>query len=142
MNNRQEYIISGIPFQAIDRFWVFAEPYVKRALDHTNGEMTHIDLKEMCISRDAQLWLCNKGNRIIGAGTTEIVIYPRKKVCRIITLAGTEFDGWMDLAHNVITLWAKDQGCESLQALTRTGFVQKLKKIGFRNRYCVCDKPI
>lgn len=137
-----EYIIRGVPYELIGQFWKFAEPFVKRALDHTHGEMTHLDLAQMCLKRDAQLWLIYHNGRVVGAGTTEIVLYPQKKVCRIITLAGTEFDEWMGMAHDVVSLWAKEQGCQAMQALTRTGFVPKLKSIGYKNRYCICDKPL
>lgn len=138
----QDYTFRGIPHTHVEHFWPFAEPFIKRALDHAHGEMSHLDLKRMCINRDAQLWICKGPQKIVGAGTTEIVLYPQKKVCRMITLAGTEFDNWMEMAHDIIAAWARTQDCQSLQAYTRTGFVPKLRKLGYRNRYCVCDKSL
>lgn len=122
--------------------WKFAEPFVKRALDHTNGELAASDLLRLCLARDAQLWMIFDGQRIAGAGTTEIIFYPQKKICRIITLAGTEFENWMHYAYQIIEAWAKDNGCVGVEAYTRKGFVPKLQKIGFRHKYSVCHKPI
>lgn len=122
--------------------WKFAEPYIKRALDHTHGEISHLDLLVRCLERDIQLWMIYDGQRIVGAGTTEIVLYPRMKVCRIITLAGAEFDEWAGYAQDVIGAWAKEQGCEAMEAYTRKGFVPKLQKLGFKHKYSVCHKPL
>jgi len=140
--NQQEYIFKGVPAFLVEKLWHFGLPYVKRALDHANGEMSHEDLRVMCINRDAQLWMCKKEDKIIGAGTTEIVNYPQMRVCRILTLAGTEFDNWMYLANNIIELWAIEQDCEAIEAFVRKGFVPKLQKIGFKHAYSVMHKRI
>lgn len=138
-----EYIVRGIPSQAIEHFWHFAVPYVKRALDHAYGEVSPDDLKRKCMERDAQLWLVhNDQNKIVGAGTTEIIVYPQMKVCRIITLAGSGFDGWVHVAHQIIEMWAIQQGCGGLEALTRKGFIPKLQNIGFKYRYAVLHKKL
>jgi len=126
----------------VEDLWRFAEPFVKRALDHTFGELSPDDLKNMCVRRDAQLWMIQKENRIVGAGTTTIVCYPQMKVCRIITLAGTEFDGWKDMAHAHIEIWAESNGCEAMESYVRKGFVPKLLDIGYKHRYSVVHKPL
>src|ERR1700674_4629407 len=81
-----DYHIRGIPPQAVSDLWRFAEPYIKRALDHTFGEISAEDIRQMCIDTHMQLWMMNKDKRVIGAGTTQIVCYPQMKVCRIVTL--------------------------------------------------------
>lgn len=141
MDNTQ-YTIRGVPAAFIEQFWHFGLPYIKRALDHTYGEIGHDDLKKMCLERDGQLWLCYKEGRIIGSGVTQIVIYPKMKVCRIITLAGTEFDSWKHLADQMIQMWAIEQGCTDMEALTRKGFVPKLQEMGFKHKYSVLHKRI
>lgn len=136
------YQVRGVPHQIVEHMWKFAEPYVKRALDHTHGEISHLDILSRCLNRDIQLWMIYDGQRIVGAGTTEIVMYPQMKVCRIITLAGAEFDGWMHFAHDIIEAWARDQGCDAMEAYTRKGFVPKLHGIGYRHKYSVCHKSL
>jgi hypothetical protein len=137
-----EYNIKGIPPVAVGDLWRFAEPYVKRALDHTYGEITPSDLKILCQAEQAQLWMISKLNRIVGAGTTQIVIYPQMKVCRIITLAGAEFDEWKDMAHMNLEMWAESMGCSDMEAFCRKGFVPKLQEIGYKHRYSVVHKSL
>lgn len=138
-----EYNIKGLPAEAVPGLWRFAEPFIKRALDHTFGEVSIDDLKAMCMNRDAQLWMIAKGNRVVGAGTTSIVHYPQMKVARILTLAGTEFREWKDMAHAFIEIWAAEQmGCDAVEAYVRKGFVPQLLEIGYRTRYAVCHKSL
>lgn len=138
----KEYSIRGIPFDGVDKLWRFAEPFIKRALDHTFGEISLEDIHQACLNRDMQLWMIVSGSRVMGAGTTMITHYPRMKVCRIVTLAGSGFPEWMDIAHGNIEMWAAEQGCSAIEAYTRKGFVDKLKDIGYKHRYSVCHKPI
>lgn len=137
-----DYRMKGIPPQAVEELWRFAEPYIKRALDHTFGELTPDDIIGFCKNSDMQLWMISKGNRIVGAGTTQIVCYPNMKVCRIVTLAGSEFDEWMDIAHMNLECWAESQGCGDMEAYVRKGFVPKLGQIGYKHRYSVCHKKL
>lgn len=135
-----EYNIRGIPSHAVEGLWRFALPYIKRALDHTYGELAAENIQKFCIESDMQLWMISKGTRIVGAGTTQIVCYPQMKVCRIVTLAGAEFDEWMDIAHMNIELWALSMGCVAMECYVRKGFVPKLGTIGYKHRYSVCHK--
>ena len=139
----ETYKMSSIPPQMVDGIWHFAEPYIKRALEHTFGELSHLDILALCKSGDMQLWMMVKGKRVVGAGTTSLVIYPQMKVCRIVTMAGSEFDEWRDYAHANIEVWAKMQEkCQAIEAYVRKGFVPKLLAIGFKHRYSVVHKSL
>ena len=133
-----DYQIRGIPYDMIGHVWPFAEPFIKRALDHTFGEITHDDVRQFCMSRDMQLWMIYRSDkRMVGAGTTQIVPYPQKLACRIVTLAGTDFDAWREEAHAIIQAWAKSQGCNCMEVYTRKGFVPRMKEMGYMHRYSV-----
>lgn len=136
------YQVRGVPSALVEQLWKFAEPYIKRALDHTFGEVGIEDLKAGCLSRDVQLWMMTKDGRVNGAATTEILLYPQKKVCRIITLSGTDFDEWKGVALEVIRAWAAEQGCVGVEVYVRKGFVPKLAELGYKHRYSVCHMEI
>lgn len=137
-----EYNFRGVPVAAVEKLWHFAEPFIKRALDHTFGEISAEDVKKFCLGQDMQLWMIAKKDRVVGAGATQIVFYPQMKVCRIVALAGAEFSEWMDLAHMNVELWAVDNGCDAMEAYVRKGFVPKLKEINYRHRYSVMHKSL
>lgn len=131
------FLVRGIPSTHVAHFWSFAQPYIKRALDHTAGELHPADLERLCVERLCQLWLVSSEVRIVGAGVTEVVSYPQRKHCRIITLAGSQFDAWKRDAHTVIEQWAVEQGCDAIEAHVRRGFVPKLIDIGYKHMYSV-----
>lgn len=137
-----EFKIQGIPPIALERFWPFAVPYIKRALDFTSGEVSLEDMHEMCKNRDIQLWLISKDTSIYGAITTEIVNYPRRKHCRVITLAGNEFAEWVGLADETLIVWAKAQGCNALESFVRKGLVQKMSAHGYKHKHSVLVKEL
>lgn len=136
------YRIQGIPASAVERFWTYCEPYIKRALDHTSGEFTPEDIKRRCLNRDAQLWLVMREARIVAAAVTEIIVYPQRTHARVITLAGTSGDEWTSLLDDTLTQWAKVQGCIALEAYVRKGYVQKLAQYGFKHKYSCIVKEI
>ncbi len=137
-----EYQIKAIPSRAVDSLWRFAEPYVKRALEHTFGELNCDDIKQACMVENMQLWMILEGKRVVGSGTTSLVLHPQMKVCRIITLAGSDFCEWKDQAHMHIELWAASMGCVAMEAYVRKGFVPKLLEIGYKHRYSVMHKQL
>lgn len=137
-----EYNIRGLPAPVVPDLWRFAEPFVLRALEHTFGELSADDIKNLCLGRDAQLWVITKGTRVVGAGTTMLMPYPQMLVCRIITLAGNEFDAWKEMAHSQIEQWAVSQGCKDVEAYVRRGFVPKLMELGYKHRYSVVHKTL
>lgn len=136
------YHIRGIPANLIDRFWPLCEAYVKRGLDHTRGEFTAEDVKAYCKDRILQLWLVSEGERIVAAATTEIIIYPQRKHCRVATLGGSKAVEWTALLVATLEAWAKEQGCDALEAFVRRGFVPTLNEHGFKHMYSAVFKPI
>ena len=137
-----DFNMRGIPANLVGQLWHYAEPYIKRALDHANGEFTPDDFKGLCEERAVQLWLISKENRVVGAITTEIVIYPRKKHCRVITLAGSDFANWIELADATLCEWAKEQGCAALESYVRKGLVPKMTPLNYKHKHSVLVKEL
>lgn len=137
-----EYNMRGIPAASLPQFWHFAEPYIKRALDHTSGELSLGDIKRLCEQRDIQLWLVSHGSRVVGAATTEIVLYPRRKHCRVITLAGSSFSDWVDMAEGVISTWAVTEHCNAVESFVRKGMVPRMIPLGYKHKYSVIVKEL
>lgn len=136
------YLMRGIPAHMIEPMWHYAEPYIKRALDHTSGELNAADFRTLCVNRDVQLWLVSRENSVVGALTTEIVVYPRRKHCRVITLAGKDFTDWVDLADSTLCGWAREQGCDALETYVRKGLVPKLASLSYKHKHSILTKEL
>jgi len=137
------YRIKFIPLPLVQRFWPFAEPYVKRALDHSANEFSAANILQSCFDDEMQLWLVSKGTRIVGAVTTKLIQYPEVKHCCIVTLAGSNFGEWVGMAEAAVAEWAKQiEGCSVMSAYVRKGFVPKLQALGFNLKYSVVVKEL
>jgi len=140
--NDATFLMRGIPSHLVGPMWHYAEPFVKRALDHTSGELTHVDIRELCERRDVQLWIVTHGNRAVGALTTEIVQYPQRKHCRVITIGGTGLSDWIGLCDNTLVEWATSQGCDAIEAHVRKGFVPKLAELAYKHKHSTVVKEL
>lgn len=137
-----DFIVRGIPAAIVPKMWEFALPYIKRALDHTSGEVAPDDLLKLCVERAMQLWLVNHENRVVGAVTTEIVTYPHRKHCRVVTLAGSDFANWLPIIDATLCEWATAQGCDALESYVRKGLVPKLAAHGYRHKHSILVKEL
>lgn len=137
-----EFHVRQIPPSLVDRFWQYAEPYIKRALDHTSGEWSPDDLKMFVKDNMIQLWLVSEGDRVVAAITTELVNYPNRKHCRVITLAGSKAPEWTPHVDTILCDFARAEGCNGMEAFVRKGYVPVLAKFGYQPKYTVIVKEL
>ena len=89
-----------------------------------------------------QLWVALSEGSVIAAMITEIVQYPRKRVLRVITIAGKDGYG-MSKWYGFLPLiegFALNNDCSSLEAWTRKGMAKKL--IDWEHKYMVITKDL
>ena len=90
-----------------------------------------------------QLWVVyDEEKQIKCALTTEVIEYPRKKVCRIVSLGGRNLDEWVERWLDILERWAEENDCDSIETYCRKGFIKKLEKFGYTNTYTVLGKEL
>lgn len=144
LEQQPTHVMRGIPASLIEAMWHYAIPYVKRALDYTSGELDHEDFKTLCLNRDVQLWLVNNvaSGRVVAAVTTEIVSYPRRKHCRVITLGGSGFAEWIELVDKTLVEFARSMECSALETYVRRGLVPKLAPLNYLHKHSILVKEL
>jgi len=136
--------VSGIPAEYIDDVWEDCKKYVEMGNNKSHEEMDVHDIYFFLKEKEMQLWIVYDDkamDEIKAVVTTEIVNYPRKKVCRIVTLGGRGIDSWIH-AISTIEAWAEAQGCESMKTFCRKGFIKKLENYGYEQTYTVLGKDL
>jgi hypothetical protein len=139
---QKPYSIRGVPVELLSRFWPYATPYIKRALDRATGEFSLDDVHRFARDAQIQLWLVYDGERICGAATTEIVRFSAKNRLRVLTVGGEEFDLWAPALDRKLREWALTHKCDGIEAYVRKGFVTKLRSLGYRHKISQVWKPI
>ncbi len=138
----EHYMVRGIPATMVFRFWPFAAPFVKRALDRTAGEYTANDMYSFLLDGLAQLWLVYDGKRVVGAAITEIANYPKQRRLRILAIAGANLPRWNATIDETLSQWALTKQCTAIEAYVRRGLVVGLRPLGYRHRMSIAVKTL
>ena len=135
--------ISGIPSERLNEVWEDCEPYIAMGNGKSRDEMSVEDIYKRLSEARMQLWLVfNEDKEIISVLTTEIIDYPRKTVCRIVTLGGKDLDIWVEDWLETIEAWALENDCVAMETVCRKGFIKKLERFGYENAYTVLVKEL
>ena len=135
--------ISGIPSDRINEVWEDCEPYIEMGNGKSRDEMSVEDIYKRLSEARMQLWLVfDEDREIISVLTTEIIDYPRKTVCRIVTLGGKDLDIWVQDWLETIEAWALENDCVAMETVCRKGFIKKLERFGYENAYTVLVKEL
>ena len=121
--------------------WDEVVPLIDAALKYSEGELLSDDLVHPIKTGKMQLWVA-LSEGVIAAMITEIITYPRKKVLRVITIAGKDGLG-MSKWYGFLPLiegFALSNNCSSLEAWTRKGMAKKLKD--WEHKYMVITKDL
>jgi hypothetical protein len=119
--------------------WEEVVPLLARVAPHTEGEMEPDDYIEPLTHGDMQLWVVVENKRVIAALITQIIPYPQKKILRLISLAGEEFDKIKDFL-DVVEAFAIKYECSALEMWGRKGWKKLLPD--WKDSYIVYTKDI
>ena len=131
--------VALVEAEDIDMVWDDVSPLIEKALRHAEGELIPDDIKKHLDSANLRLWVALKDRNVIAAMVTEIIQYPRKKIVRVITLAGKDMSLWYDFLP-MLEGYAIRHGCSSLEAWTRKGMTRKLKD--WKHSYDIITKDL
>ena len=126
----------------LDVVWDEVVPLIEAALKYSEGEVIPEDLVKPIKIGKMQLWIAMFKGSVIAAMITEIVVYPRKRTLRVITIAGKDGHG-MSKWYGFLPLvegFALSNNCSSLEAWTRKGMAKKLTD--WEHKYMVITKDL
>ena len=123
----------------IGMIWDEVVPLIEKALVHAEGELVPGDIRKHLDSGDLRLWVALKDKDVIASMVTEIIQYPRKKIVRVITVAGKDMSMWYEFLP-MLEGYAIRKGCSSLEAWTRKGMTRKLKD--WKHSYDIITKDL
>lgn len=118
--------VLGVPSAQVGHVWQAVAPMLERAIRHGDGGYEVADLLSSVRSTDMQLWLGYANGRLEIAAVTEIALRPRKKVLRVVALAGKKIDAWINDGLPVIEAFGRAKGCEEIEMQGRKGWLRKL----------------
>ena len=119
--------------------WEDVAPMLARVTSHTEGELEPDDFIEPLTHGEMQLWIVIEDKEIIAALITKVIPYPQKKVLRLISLAGEDFNKFKDFISMVESFAIRSE-CSSLEMWGRKGWKKLLPD--WKDSYIVFTKDI
>ncbi len=119
-----------LPCAANDlRAWLLAEPYLKRALEHTDEWDLRDVATQFCANKVGLILCLNKDRTPFGALCVEFMDYPKKRVLQVHLFGADDHSEalWMDYIWPQLQELARQSGCQSIMGTGRDGWVRKLK---------------
>ena len=119
--------------------WEEVAPLLNTVREHTEGELETDDFLEPLTHGDMQLWIATEGSTVHGVMVTQLIPYPQKKILRIISLAGDNFEELRDF-QEMIEAFAVKTGCTALEMWGRKGWKKLLPD--WEDTYVVYTKDL
>ena len=108
--------------------WSLAKPILELALKHSFMEANINDVYEQILSGNQLLWLGLENNKVLCAGTTTVVVYPRKTVLRIILFASkTRYAEYLLDAFEKMQNYAVQNNYDAIETWARKGVSKIIK---------------
>ena len=134
----EKITVSGIPHNAIDRMWGIVVGNLEKGLEYSNGEISIEDIYLGLQSREMQLWSAfNEEGECVASMVSEIINYPKTRACRMIVVGGGHMKYWLDYQYEFMR-WAKENGCDRVEAYCRDGMMRRLEPYGYKKLYNLC----
>ena len=119
--------------------WEEVAPLLDTVKEHTEGELETDDFLEPLTHGDMQLWIATEGSTVHGVMVTQLIPYPQKKILRIISLAGENFEELREF-QEMIEAFAVKTGCTALEMWGRKGWKKLLPD--WEDTYVVYTKDL
>lgn len=131
MNAVPDWTWRGVKGPSIDAVWAGVWKCLEGAVALTDGRMDETSTRELIRRGDMQLWMAGPvGSAEQMAVTTELVMYPRQKWCRIVLAGGTGLPYAFGFL-GIIEAWALAQGCVGVEAGGRPEWRRPLARLGY-----------
>ena len=120
------YKIILVAPEDIEPIWDQVVLHLDMAIAHSEGEMGAEDFYPYLMDGQMQLWVARNDGELDASMVTQIIPYPRKRVLRIISIAGDKMEQWIEFLP-LIEGWALSIGCTSLECWGRKGWLKILQ---------------
>lgn len=134
--------LHGIKAPDIPGLWPYVLPVMERAEGFWQGRMDAKHVLHECMMSRMQLWIvADSVDDIDAVIVTQVAHYPNRLVSRYVMVSGNRMETWAD-TDDVLTEWAKAQGCSMMEATGRHGWKAKMKARGWSSPTAVYEKEI
>lgn len=133
----------GIPSANVDQVWPLIEDRIEEACLTSRGKEKAFDIRRSARYGEKQIWVVWDADAkdVLAMVVTELVVYPRKKVCHIQICVGDQRERWQHHI-SIIENWARENGCRGMSLVARPGWSRILKQYGYDTTHHLVEKDL
>lgn len=114
-----------VPRDTLAQAWPHVGAHVEKMAEATRGKLSVADIRGRIEREECQLWVVLEGSALLASVTTEIIVYPQRKVARILGCVGEHRAKWVHLIAEIQD-WARANGCAAMEIVARKGWARAL----------------
>lgn len=135
--------IIAIPPQEVPAVFPHIINLIIQSMEYTHGEFDIDDLYKQLLTLQTVLWtVTNERYEIEAFAITDVLEYPKKKVIRILLLAGKGMENWKQQFTDSMVAWGAKIGASGIEVIGRKGWERALEKLGFNYMSTILLKEI
>lgn len=124
--------VSLVPPEYVLDVWPAVVGYVAKATKYSSGKYEPEDVLRLVTDYNYPLWIAFDDEQIKGAVITRFIEYPRKKCLFLEFCGGIDGFSWKDAMLSTLRRWAKDNGCDGIEATGRLGWKKIFESDGYK----------
>ena len=106
--------------------WSNVGPMLARVTERSEGELDPDDYLNSLMDGQMQLWIFTEDNNIVMSMVTQFIPYPKKRILRVIAMAGERFKEVHENFISMLEAFAIKYGCSALELWGRKGWKKML----------------
>jgi hypothetical protein len=134
--------VSMVPKQYVQTCWSQIVPFMEKAAEFTYGRYTADDILDSITDYDHVLWVAFNEGKIKGAVVTDFVTYPKRKLLCMSFCGGEDLHEWKVPMLELLQRFARDTGCDGIEATARRGWAKIFKDDGFQDHWVTFELPV
>lgn len=127
------------------RCWHEIEPFIQKAVDESNGELTTDSIKEKVANKEVIVLTIYDLSiaKLIAVTTFDMVTFESGiRVLNIQCAGGERVDEWFAEVDAIANCVAKRHDCSKIYVIGRNGWARKLKPIGYAPVHTVISREV
>lgn len=123
--------------------WEEIAPYIQKACDESNGELTTNVVKCKLEQRKLVLAVVYDDDKLVAVVSYDIIDFESgMRVLNIQAAGGELMDEWFEQVEAIANSLAKEHDCQQIYIIGRVGWARKMKGLGYKTIHAVIAKEV
>ena len=139
-----DYEIVILPVEDILSRYAYLKEQIDKALDYSSGEWTTLQVIQNCIAQPNtfHIWEVTEKGKTAVIGVTRMIDYPNFTALHVMAYSGKTIKDMIKWSRTFEGILSKFPNIDMVEMTGRRGWVKKLEKLGYTERYTTMRKSL